>query len=70
MLKLGVTAAVTQLSRLHFTFFINYAELVIVFVVHSILINPSLVCSTFRSVKKIGMKLTRELLDFPQDKDT
>ena len=39
------------------------------FVVHSILINPSLVCSTFRGVKKIGMKATRELLDLPQDKD-
>ena len=30
MLKLGVTAAVTQLSRLHFTFHKLYAELVIV----------------------------------------
>ena len=40
-----------------------------VFVAPSILINPSLVCSTFRTVKKIGMKMTRELLDFPQDKD-
>ena len=44
-------------------------DCVSVFVAHSILINPSLVCSTFRTVKKIGMKMTRELLDFPQDKD-
>ena len=39
------------------------------FVAHSILINPFLVCSTFRSVKKIGMKMTRELLNLSQDKD-
>ena len=44
-------------------------DCVSVFVVHSMLIIPSLVSSTFRVMKKSAMKGTRELLHLPQDKD-
>ena len=44
-------------------------DCVSVFVVHSMLIIPSLVSSTFRGMKKSAMKGTRELLDLPQGKD-